>query len=110
MKTEQKDTLAMHGDASQEAAGRRITAARRFAGLSQSEMAEAVGITKAAVSNIEKARSFPTRPLMLYLYREHRVDFNFLIYGAYAQLPGDVQAGLLRELEEISRDQGQATS
>jgi len=39
---------------------------------------------------------------MRYFYRAHRIDFNFLLHGDFAQLPADVQARLFAALEALS--------
>lgn len=100
MNFEEKEKLARSRDTSLEASGLRLKAARDLAGMSQVELGKASGVTKAAISNIEKARSYPSRKLMLYLRQEHRVDFNFLIYGDFSQLPGDVQETLFAILSD----------
>ncbi|WP_109464386.1 helix-turn-helix domain-containing protein [Albibacillus kandeliae] len=84
----------MTGDASKHACGARLTAARKAIHLSQEQLGEKIGISKAAISNVEKGRSYPGHNLLLYLHREHRIDFNFMMHGDYAQLPSDVQASL----------------
>jgi hypothetical protein len=44
---------------------------------------------------------------MRYFFRSHRIDFNFLIHGEFAQLPADVQDRLFSALEALSSGQGQ---
>lgn len=82
----------------QTAASVRIRAARAVSGLNQEQMATALKITKSTVSGIENGASFPSRDMMAYLYREHRIDFNFLISGLFSQLPQDVQEQLFPAL------------
>lgn len=98
MDYEEKKALARTDDLSKEAAAVRLAAARRAAGLSQDQLGKAVGIKKAAISNAENAQSYPGRSVMIHLYREHRIDLNFLVTGDFAQLPGDVQDRLFAEL------------
>lgn len=104
MTHEEKERLAGYRDGSLIASGIRVKAARLMAGLSQEQLGEAGGIKKAAVNNIEKGRSYPARPLMTYLFRAHRIDFNFLIHGDFAQLPQDVQDRLFPELEAVHNE------
>lgn len=98
----QQDRIAQlthMGDMGAKACAIRLLAARTFAGKTQGEVATEVGIKKTALSNMETARSFPTRAVMQYFYRRYRVDFNFLLNGDFAQLPGDVQDALFSALE-----------
>lgn len=94
--------LARYGDTSREASAVRFRAARMVSGLSQTEMARVANLKKQAISMTENGRSFPNREAMIYLFRRHRIDFNYFVYGALAQLPGDVQADLVAALRSIS--------
>lgn len=98
MDTQTKESLAMTKDISAKAAAVRLRAARMLAGLSQDALGRSVGVKKQVISNIESGKSLPSRALMVYLYREHRVDFNFLIHGDFAQLPSDIRDALFDEL------------
>lgn len=77
-----------------------------MAGAAQKDIAEAVGIKKTAYSNMETGRSFPSRTVMRWFYRLHRIDFNFLMHGDFAQLPGDVQDRLFPALATASSEWG----
>jgi transcriptional regulator with XRE-family HTH domain len=110
MDFETKEALAMTRDGEAKAAAIRLKAARLYTGLSQEEFGSKGGVKKAAIGNIEKGRSFPARPLMTFLFREHRIDFNFLIYGEFAQLPADVQDRLFPLLQDVHSEWDQATS
>lgn len=101
MNTQEKERLALTGDASEMASGVRMKAARLTTGLGQEAFGQHGGIGKQAVNNVEKGRSFPSRPIMVYLFREHRIDFNFLILGQFSQLPGDVQDVLFEKLSDV---------
>lgn len=110
MTSGEKERLALTGDSSHAASAIRVKASRLLTGLGQEEFGSRGGVKKSAINNIEKGRSYPARPLMLYLFREHRIDFNFLILGHYAQLPGDVQDRLFECLEAVHSEQGLATN
>lgn len=97
----------MTGDASKTACGLRLSAARTAIKLSQQQLGEKVGISKAAVSNVEKGRSYPGHSLLLYLHREHRIDFNFMMHGDYAQLPADVQAAIFDAFQGLENAEDQ---
>lgn len=105
-----KTDLARTGDDSLDAAAARLRAAREVIGLSQEQLGEMVGKRKSAISNMEHARSFVSMDVMRYLFREHRIDFNFMIAGQYAQLPGDVQDRLFAALAALSSASDQASN
>ena len=86
------------GDTSKQATGTRIKAARLLAGISQRELGEAGGVGKTAVTNLEKGKSYPNRDILIYFYRNHRVDLNFLVLGHHTQLPVDVAGRLYDQL------------
>ena len=102
MKTTEKERLSHVGDMSLAACAIRLVAARAAAGVSQVDVANAAGIGKTAYSNMETGRSFPGRAVMKYFFREHRIDFNFLIHGDFGQLPGDVQEALFAALPDAN--------
>ncbi|WP_421998162.1 XRE family transcriptional regulator [Roseovarius confluentis] len=102
MEYDEKAALARTGDTSKEAAAVRLKAARRSLKLGQLQLAKASGLTKAAISNAEAAASsYPSRKVLIYLYREHRIDLNFMICGEFSQLPGDVQDRLFDQLSQL---------
>ncbi|WP_239494573.1 helix-turn-helix domain-containing protein [Roseovarius amoyensis] len=103
MTYEEKAALARTGDYSKEAVAVRLRAARNAAGLSQAELGKAARNSKAAISNAEQALSYPGRPVLIYLYREHRIDLNFIVCGDFVQLPGDVQDRLFAALSGAIR-------
>ena len=104
MDFETKQALARTGHSDLMASAVRIKAARLCIGQSQEELGGHAGVKKAAINNVEKGRSYPGRSLMLYLFREHRIDFNFLILGHFVQLPGDVQDRLFGALEVVNSE------
>lgn len=104
MDTAQKQSLAMINDFSQEAAAIRARAARTFAGLNQGQLAEIIGTRNTTISNIEKGLQFPSRALLQYFFHEHRLDFNFMMAGLYATLPGDVQDRIFAHLEDARNE------
>lgn len=106
----EKERLAMTRDDSTKASAIRMLAARKLTGLSQDDLGKQGKVKKAAISNIEKGKSYPSRALMVYLFREHRIDFNFIIYGHFSQLPADVTERLFPLLEEAHNAWGQAAS
>lgn len=108
MEYEEKRRLARTGDADKPAAAARLRAARAVTGLSQEGLGRAGGVKKAAVSNAEKGLAFPNRDILVYLFREHRIDFNFMIHGDFAQLPGDVQDQLFAALEAAEHESDRA--
>lgn len=94
-----KDKLAHLNDMGLAACAVRLRAAQMVSGLKALDLAKASGISKTVLSNAMAGLTYPNRDVMKYLYRAHRIDFNFLINGDYAQLPGDVQKALFAALE-----------
>ncbi|HDZ53384.1 MAG TPA: XRE family transcriptional regulator [Sulfitobacter litoralis] len=81
----------------------RILVAREVTGLSQLEVSQRAGIANNALNNMERARQFPNREIMRYYHRAHRIDFNFLMHGDFAQLPMDIQEALFAHLDTRQR-------
>jgi len=105
MTSEDKIRLAHTHDLGVSACAIRLRAARALTGLKQKELAEKLPwLSTTNLNNMENGTSFPNRQIMEYYYREHRVDFNFLIGGLYAQLPGDVQEQLFVALEAANSE------
>lgn len=90
-------------DSSREACVYRLTLARVAAGLSKTDLAERAGVSIQTYSNQEAGRVFPSRQVIETLYRDFRIDWNFMFNGDYAQLPGDVQEALARAAATIER-------
>lgn len=99
MDIDQKSKLARVNDMGLAATAIRLRAAFVVTGLGQHlELARAAGISKTVLSNAMAGTTYPNRDLMKYLYRAHRIDFNFLMNGDFSQLPGDVQDRLFPAL------------
>jgi len=98
MDIDEKESLARTGKFDVAACAIRLLAARTVSGLEQQGLAAACGVTKSAINNAEAGLSFPSRDVMRYLYRAHRIDYNFILNGDFAQLPGDVQDSLFPAL------------
>jgi transcriptional regulator with XRE-family HTH domain len=97
MDFETKERLARTGDTTPDAIGRRLRAARVITGLSQKDFAALLDL-KPQTYNSQEKRGAPSIDVMQHLYRAHRVDFNFILHGDFAQLPGDVQDELFAAL------------
>lgn len=97
------ERLTRLGDMSKDACSIRLLAARLTTGLSQLEASEFAGIANNALNNMEKGRQFPNREIMRYYHRAHRIDFNFILHGDFAQLPQDTQAALVEKLAAFDR-------
>lgn len=100
------ERLALRNRADKAAAGWRLLAARTCAGMSQEEVGDIIGKGKAAVSHMENGRAYPHRDVLLYFYRQHRIDFNFFMNGDFAQLPADVQERLFAAIETLGTPPG----
>ncbi|AVO37367.2 XRE family transcriptional regulator [Pukyongiella litopenaei] len=97
MDIEHKERLARIGDISPEAVRARLLAARSSVGMKQQDVAKAVGLKKSTF-NSQEMRGAPSAITMRYYHRQHRIDFNFILHGDFAQLPQDVQERLFAEL------------
>ncbi len=105
MDIDEKEALAHRGKMDVKASAIRVKAARYAAGYDrQLDFAKACGISKTSYNNIEKGVQFPNREVMKFLYRAHRIDFNFVMNGDFAQLPGDVQNALFSGLERANAE------
>lgn len=94
----EKASLARKDDTGLESCAIRLRAARQFTGLKSKELANACGVSKTVFSNAENGLTYPGREVMKHLYRAYRIDFNFMMNGDFAQLPGDVQDKLFDAL------------
>ncbi|WP_208354278.1 helix-turn-helix domain-containing protein [Pseudaestuariivita rosea] len=101
MRFEEKEELFQLGDISREAIARRLRAGRMATGLNQQDFAKSVGLKKTTYSAQENGDSSPSIPVMRALYREYRIDFNYVLHGDFAQLPSDVQDKLIEILSSF---------
>ncbi|QRZ14706.1 XRE family transcriptional regulator [Paracoccus methylovorus] len=105
MDIETKAKLARLNDMGLEATAIRLRAAFVASGLQQQkDLASAAGISKTVLSNAMAGSTYPNRDLMKYLFRAHRIDFQFMMNGDFAQLPGDVQDRLFPALEAATSE------
>jgi DNA-binding XRE family transcriptional regulator len=102
MDIQQKIESALQSDMSLRACAIRLHAARLVTDMQQQAFAEAAGVKKTTYNNMETGRSYPSREVMRYLFRGHRIDFNFILHGDFAQLPLDVQTELFANLPAAS--------
>lgn len=100
-----KIELAYQDDMGLEACAVRLRAAHHLTEISKhKDFADAAGISKTVLSNAMNGYTYPNREVLSYLYRAHRIDFNFMMLGLFAQLPGDVQAKIFPALELAKRE------
>ena len=104
MDIEEKEKLARLNDMGLEATAIRLRAARKIARMTQKGLAEACYVSKTVLNNAEMGLNAPNVKVMKYLYRAHRIDFNFLMNGDFAQLPGDVQIAIFENLEAATNE------
>lgn len=102
MTFDEKTVLARFGDNDMEAASLRLRASREAIGLSQEQVGVEIGRKKPAISAMENARSYPSWGIMSYFYKQHRIDFNFLVMGDFRGLPADVSERIFAELEILA--------
>ena len=99
MDIEVKEQMARLGDVSPEAIRTRLLAARKSIGMMQQDVAKAVGL-KNQTFNSQEMRGAPSIKTMRYYHRQHRIDFNFILHGDFAQLPLDVQDRIFSALAD----------
>ena len=105
MNLEQKTALAHVNDMGLAATAIRLRAAFMLTGLKRhQDLAEAAGVSKTVLSNAMAGSTYPNRDVLKYLHRAHRIDFNFMMNGDFAQLPGDVQDRLFQALEAANSE------
>lgn len=103
MTIDEKEKLAHTGDMGIAACAIRLRAARITANLgSQKEFAAECGVGATTLNNMEMGKQYPNRTVMKFLYRGHRIDFNFLMNGDFSQLPADVQELLFPNLVDAN--------
>lgn len=100
----EKERLSRRGDMGKDACAVRLVAARNHVGLTQTQLAELSGSGKNSLNNMEKARQFPNREVMKYLYRAHGIDFNFLMHGDFNQFSAETQNSLFAHLDAATRE------
>ncbi|MBL3571350.1 hypothetical protein BV509_20455 [Rhodovulum sulfidophilum] len=100
---ESREQLTLLGNTSPEAISLRLRAAREAAGYAQQKDFAAEAGLSATTYNSQEKRGAPSIPVMKILYRRHRIDFNFVLHGDFAQLPGDVQERLFEALAAAKR-------
>lgn len=76
------DLLAGHGVVPQWTMADRLRKAREHSGLSQTELAEATGISRHSISNYERGAFEPRRPQLLVLALATGVDLEWLGGGS----------------------------
>lgn len=100
MNIEEKERLTRFQDFSDEAVSRRLRAARSIVSSSQKEFAKTVDLSETTY-NSQEVRGRPSREVMNYLYRNKRIGPNFILFGEFLQLPGDVQNALIDALRAL---------
>lgn len=82
--------------------GKRIKEARENLGLTQSELADLVGVTGSAITNYEKETSHPKESVMYKLFDALKVDANYLFQDV-VNIPKKVNDVTLVEYEHIQK-------
>ena len=97
MDFEQKEALARTRSSNPEAVRARLLAARKTIGLGQKEFAAAVPV-KQTTYNSQEIKGRPSLEVIRFLHTNHRIDANFILFGDFVQLPGDIQTALFEAL------------
>jgi len=104
MDAQRKDRLARVGDSGKAATAARLVGAIASTGLSKSEFARRSGQQQSALSNSLSGMVFPSRRSLQELYRAHRIDPTFILFGDYGQMPMPVQDRVFAALDQAERD------
>ena len=93
MDFEEKQRLARTGDVSNDAASFRLRAARECLEprISQKAMAELLGVPQTTYASYETGDAYPPPAIIRYFRREHEFSFDFIMYGDWRRLHGDLQ-------------------
>lgn len=92
--------------------GLRLKQIRKLLGKSQEEIANELGLTKQAISNIEHSKSSPNIPLLHKLLVDYGVNINFIISGNGNIFTKDEKASeslkntILKEVEDLLSARG----
>lgn len=79
---------------SEAAVAKRLRAARIVAGFDHAkDFAEALEIPYQTYYS-QETKGRPSKQTVGWLYRNHRIDFNFVFFGDLFHLPGDVRTAL----------------
>ncbi len=87
--------------------GARIKKIRKILKKSQEDLANDLGITKQAVSNIENSKSLPSIQLLSKLLLDYNINLNYIIAGIGSCVLKDsdsfseLKASLMKEVEEF---------
>jgi transcriptional regulator with XRE-family HTH domain len=94
-----KDKLARLGESSKAATAARLRGAIRATGMAQAEFARRSGQNASSLHASLSEITFPSRRTLQELYRTHRIDPTFILFGDYGQMPIDVQDRVFLALE-----------
>lgn len=82
--------------------GKRIKEARENMGLTQSELADLVGVTGSAITNYEKENSHPKESVLYKLFDALKVDANYLFQDV-ADISENTNAVTISEFSHIKK-------
>ena len=90
--------------------GERIKYVRKEFGMSQEEFGEHLGLSKAAISAVEKDRTFVSAKVLSKLFFDYNVNLNYLICGVgdVFNMPKyeDIRSEILTEVEKMLKARG----
>lgn len=96
------DKFVRLGDVSTAAMGHRMRIAREALGMTQTQLADGIGISVQGLNNMERGRNKPNMQAMRHLHRIHNVDFNYILHGDYDRLPGLVRQRIIEAASKNS--------
>jgi DNA-binding XRE family transcriptional regulator len=101
MDLEAARTLARYRDISLEATAFRLRAVRMALGVSQKDMAEALGLPTSTYADYERARVFPSQAVVSHFRWKHGITFDFILYGDPRHLPFEAAERICNAMLEL---------
>jgi transcriptional regulator with XRE-family HTH domain len=106
MDVEKARALARYRDISLEATAFRLRAVRMALGVSQKEMAEALGLATSTYADYERGRVFPSQAVLSHFRWNNDITFDFILYGDPRHLPFDTAERICNAMLELDAQSG----
>lgn len=93
----EKERIARYRDSSKVAIARRLKAARMMLNFNQKEFAKRLEVPYTTY-NSQETKGVPGMEVLDYLYKNHMIGANFILFGEVFNLPCDVQDRIIAVL------------
>lgn len=101
MDIEKARALARYRDISLEATAYRLRAVRMALGVTQKDMATALGLATSTYADYERARVFPSQAAVSHFRWHHDITFDFILYGDPRHLPFETAERICTAMLEL---------